>query len=137
MAGGRSSIFPVSSLIFSPFLSLLSFCFSLPISHPSILSQVFFSPSFFIFSHPCLSLSSDFHTFSLIFLFSSFLSSGLPSHCSHSLFPYISSILTPLMTLRSFHPADYAKGFGGQYGIQKDRVDKVKHQNTSVLRMVP
>lgn len=100
------------------------FLFCSLISLPSILSQVFFSPSFSISSHPCLTLSSGSYTSSSISLFSSFLSSGLSSHCS--LFPTHFQHFNS--SYNSFHPADYAKGFGGQYGIQKDRVDKVKYR---------
>lgn len=125
-------IFSCSFLyIFSFSVTSLFLCFSLPI---------FIS---FIFSHVSLchlfpSLSTHASLYLLISsstsLFSTFLSSGFSFHCS--LFLPISSILTPVMTPRPLHPADYAKGFGGQYGIQKDRVDKVKYQNINVLGIV-
>lgn len=33
-------------------------------------------------------------------------------------------VLTTFLSLYLF-PVDYSKGFGGKYGVQKDRVDKV------------
>lgn len=86
-------------------------------------------PSFFLSFHPCLCL--------LVTTSSVPLCSPFP--CFQSVFPLLSlptsapCILTSCLTLRTFFLADYAKGFGGQYGIQKDRVDKVKHQDSHVL----
>lgn len=130
-----SLFFPVSSFTLFPFLSLFSFYVSLfPPLSPS------FSPKFY---HPHLFPYLPIHAaLYLLILTVSHPSLCLPHSCllvfsSHySLFPPISSNLTPIMTPRSFCPADYAKGFGGQYGIQKDRVDKVKYQNTNFLRIV-
>ena len=78
-------IFPFSatSLFFVPLFTCLISPFS---------PRCFSPPSFFIFSHTFLCLSPDLHTSSSISLFSSFLSSGPPSHGSYPLFPYISSI---------------------------------------------
>lgn len=123
MAGWLSLFFPVSSFTYSPFMSFLSFYVSL---FPSLFPL--FSPKFPL-CHLFPSLSTHASLYLLISLsislFSTFLSSGFSFHCS--LFLPISSILTSVMTPRPLHPADYAKGFGGQYGIQKDRVDKVKY----------
>lgn len=126
-------IFPVLSLYFPLFCHFSLFVF--PSSHLSpfhSLPTVFLPILFHLF--PSMPLCPLRHTSSLISVFHISVF-HLSPYCS--LLPHISSILTPLMTLRLFHPADYAKGFGGQYGIQKDRVDKVKLQNTNVLRRVP
>lgn len=72
---------------------------------------------------------------SLVFLLSTlFFLSRVPQPHPRP-FPFLPAIHVPLpthsqhsnlfFTPRFFFPTDYAKGFGGQYGIQKDRVDKV------------
>ena len=111
-----SFLFSHFSLFYLPLFTSLSCPFSLSPFLPIPIHASLY-PLILILPHPSL--------------FSTFLSSGLSSY--KILYLHIPSILTLLMTLKPLCSADYAKGFGGQYGIQKDRVDKVKHQHTNIF----
>lgn len=127
---GIKSEWPEGSyLFFSFYLSSSVICtfmllsFHLPYSFADFFLLIFFS------LFPAIPPKPDSHSHSHSPVFwSLLLLLPLPPH---------SQRVYLLMTHRTFCLTDYAKGFGGQYGIQKDRVDKVKYQQTIVLSRVP